>query len=64
MGVRLVSIPLIFVLPFPWNIVPILLAVFIPAFAVVLANASGSKPMSSMDGFNARELTDKGNELQ
>ena len=46
MLIRLVSIPLIFVVPMPWAIIPILFAVFIPAFAVVAANASNA-PLAS-----------------
>lgn len=45
MGLRLFCILLLFLIPFPWNIIPILIAVFSPWFAVVVANVK--KPGTS-----------------
>lgn len=38
MAVRFICIFLLFIVPFPWNIIPIVVAVFSPWFAVVIAN--------------------------
>jgi hypothetical protein len=38
MLIRVLCIGLLFVIPFPWNLLPILFAVFSPWFAVLLAN--------------------------
>lgn len=38
MGLRFVCIALALTIPLPWNIIPILFAVFSPWFAVLIAN--------------------------
>ena len=45
MFLRMLCIVLIFVIPYPWNIVPIVFAVASPWFAVLIAN--NSKPTST-----------------
>lgn len=45
MGLRFICIALSLMIPFPWNIITILFAVFSPWFAVVIAN--NKKPTAS-----------------
>lgn len=38
MSIRMIAIFMMFIIPWPYNLIPILLAVFLPWFAVVVAN--------------------------
>jgi len=42
MGIRVVCIALMVIIPWPWALVPALGAVFLPYFAVLVANAVGA----------------------
>ena len=52
MGIRLVCFGLIFVVPGWWRLIPLAGALFIPYFAVVIANAA--KPKAADDFERAR----------
>ncbi len=42
MGIRVVCLVLMVLIPWPWALVPAIGAVFLPYFAVLVANAVGS----------------------
>ena len=42
MGIRVVCLVLMVIIPWPWALVPAIGAVFLPYFAVMVANAVGS----------------------
>lgn len=42
MGIRVVCLIIAVIVPWPWTLVPALGAIFLPYFAVMVANAAGS----------------------
>lgn len=49
MSVRFICIFLLFVIPFPWNIAPIIIAIFSPWFAVVIANVQTKSKVKDLE---------------
>lgn len=49
MGIRVVCLALCFVTPGWWMLIPALGAVFLPYFAVVVANAGSRKPVGQVE---------------